>query len=207
MIDRLSVMRYEKIHAQYPWLTRSANEFLDGFLKPDHDNGIEWGSGRSTQWFAKRLRRLISVEHHEGWYQKVSADLRAKGLSNIDYLYCPINEEPMPGEQPNIDAYVNAADKYADGEVDFALVDGLTRIRDLCALKVVSKMRPGGLLVVDNVNWFMPSPSISPTSRPPQGPFFSPGWEQFGRLVEDWRRYWTSNGVTDTAMFFKPLRS
>jgi len=87
----------------------------------------------------------VSVEHHAGWYQKVSEQVR--GLSNVEYLHCPIEEEPTPDEKPRVDAYVNAADQFGDGELDFALVDGLTRIRDLCAVKVIPKIRPGGVIL------------------------------------------------------------
>ena len=43
----------------------------------------------------------------------------------------------------------------ADCSIDYALVDGAHR--DLCASSVVRKIKSGGLIIVDNVNWFIPN--------------------------------------------------
>jgi hypothetical protein len=61
----------EARNPENPWLTKQAVHFLSQTLRAD-DVGIEFGSGRSTIWFARRLRHLISVENNPLWYAKVS---------------------------------------------------------------------------------------------------------------------------------------
>ncbi|MCK5642361.1 MAG: hypothetical protein KAJ19_16255 [Gammaproteobacteria bacterium] len=48
-----------RMHPDVPWLTRQAVEILEDWLKPGYV-GLEWGSGRSTLWFARRVSHLTS---------------------------------------------------------------------------------------------------------------------------------------------------
>ncbi|MGB7441310.1 MAG: hypothetical protein WA919_09610, partial [Coleofasciculaceae cyanobacterium] len=75
--------------------------------------------------------------------------------------------------------------------------------RSACAVKAVSKIRTGGVIVVDNANWFLPCNSNSPNSRTHDTGPASDEWQHFLELVQDWRCFWTSNGVWDTAFFIK----
>ena len=79
--------------------------------------------------------------------------------------------------------------------------------RSACANAVLSKIRPGGVLVVDNVNWFLPSTTVAPGSRSLDEGAASELWREFEIAVSGWRRIWTSSGVTDTAFFLKPTGS
>jgi hypothetical protein len=63
IIDKLKWSAYARQTPDLPWLTPQANQILSTVLHPT-DAGIEWGSGRSTVWFSKKLRNLTSVEHH-----------------------------------------------------------------------------------------------------------------------------------------------
>lgn len=76
-------------------------------------------------------------------------------------------------------------------------------IRDKCALKVIDKLKAGGFIVIDNANWFLPSMSLSPNSKAIKQGASSQEWESFLESVSNWRKIWTTNGVTDTAIFFK----
>ena len=69
--NKFKVKLYERKYPEYPWLTEQANSILSTLLKPT-DVGLEFGSGRSTIWFAKRIKYLTSVEHNKLWYDKVS---------------------------------------------------------------------------------------------------------------------------------------
>lgn len=102
--------------------------------------------------------------------------------------------------------YVNVARMQADCSLDFVLVDGACR--DYCAAESLSKIKHGGILVIDNINWFIPRPkdvsSTSPASLLYGEQYASETWAEVGRQVLTWRYFWTSNGVTDTALFQKP---
>lgn len=196
--NRMAEMMYQRRHPTLPWLTRTANEILAGYLKPE-DVFLEFGSGRSTMWFSTKVKHIISVEDNKAWYDKVSDMFKAAGKKNITYHYAP-------RDKPDTDAgdseYVGVLKQIADESVDVILDDGI--YRDFCAQKALRKLRPGGVLIIDNVNWYLPSDSISPCSRSfadgPKGPV----WKEVWSVISQWRMIWTSSGVTDTAFFFKP---
>lgn len=195
-VDRVRWALYERRNMDRPWLTPQANELLSMLLRPG-DVGLEWGSGRSTCWFARAIRHLTSVENDPQWHAKVAEQIANKGIRNVDYRLLPIENRQHDPQS----AYVRVVDSFADDSLDFALVDGQSRAA--CALAVIAKLSPGGLLVVDNANWYLDRPSRSPQSRHGKGPVDS-NWAEFEDRVKDWRAIWTSSGVTDTAMWFKP---
>lgn len=64
-------------------------------MQPRHF--LEWGSGGSTVDFLKRfasIEKMVSVEHHPLWYQKVKAEAIDPRLSY--YLKEGASEEPKP---------------------------------------------------------------------------------------------------------------
>jgi hypothetical protein len=190
--NRLAVMLNEKINPTNPWLTSTSVCLIDELLKPN-DIGVEFGSGRSTIWFANRLKHLTSIEDSEVWFSKVQKLLISSQLSErVDYRL--FNNETQ---------YINQADTFYDESIDFCLIDGLAR--DKCAIKMLPKLKSGSIFVIDNVNWLLPNDwSKSPnTLRGKDGPS-TEIWQQFLFLTKDYRRIWTSNGVSDTCIFFKP---
>jgi predicted O-methyltransferase YrrM len=188
---------YQRGHPEAPWLTPEAVRLLDSMLRPS-DIGAEFGSGRSTSWLAQRCAHLTSVEHDEAWYATVSATLAAGGITHVDYRYHPRYKRDAPGERS---AYAQIAQFFGDESVDFALVDGL--YRDYVTLFLLPKIKPGGMLIIDDVHRYLPSLSMSPLAlRPPAAPATA-GWEQAAAALAGWRRIWTSSGVSDTAIFVK----
>ena len=125
--------------------------------------------------------------------------LQKKQCVNVTYHLLSTGEKDNEGAKS---PYVSIIDTFDDGSLDFCLVDGSHR--EFCALKVLEKIRPGGLLVIDNVNWFLCSDSDSPDSRSfangPNGPI----WKEERDRLSDWRKIWTTSGVSDTALFIKP---
>ncbi len=198
IVDRLGVIFYEKTHPDHPWLTRTANTVLNSWLKKT-DVGLEFGSGRSTVWFAKRVGKLTSVEHHDQWTVKVREMLVTNKLTNVDHQ---LHVMDRPEDNAADASYVKAIDQFADNSLDFCLDDGV--YRNYCALHVLDKLRPGGLLVVDNVNWYLPSNTRSPASRSLKDGPVDGVWKEVEQKIANWRRIWTSSGQTDTAIFIKP---
>lgn len=196
--NRIGLMIYNQTRPDDPWLTQNANEILDSWLQ-DTDIGVEFGSGRSTRWFAKRMKHITSVEHHEVWYEKVSKMFKEWNLENIDYRLCPLD---VPEEQGSDSAYAKVLDDFKDNSVDFVLNDG--QYRDHVALKAIPKLKSGGVMVIDNVNWYLPSNTHSPASRSMQDGPNGEVWKEVYDTISKWRIIWTSSGVWDTAFFFKP---
>jgi predicted O-methyltransferase YrrM len=189
---------YQWAHPDAPWLTPEAIRLLDSMLRPS-DIGAEFGSGRSTLWLAQRCAHLTSAEHDAAWHSRVSSVLARERISHVDYQFHPQDEPETTGDRS---AYAQTAQLLARESIDFALVDGV--YRDHVTLFLLPKIKLGGLLVIDNVNWFLPSLTMSPASlRPPAAPA-TPAWGRAAGTLAGWRRIWTSNGVTDTAIFIKP---
>jgi SAM-dependent methyltransferase len=191
---------YRLDHPGRPWLTPAANEILSGYLKGS-DIGLEFGSGRGTIWFSKRVKHITSVEHNRDWYKTVKQMLREESLSNVTYHHLPKDKDVKDGGESR---YVNIVEDIETESIDFVLVDGV--YRDFCAQKALRVLRPGCVLIIDDVNRYLPSTSFSPNSRTfEQGPD-GPIWEEVCRSIGEWRSIWTSSGVSDTAFFFKPCR-
>lgn len=188
---------YQRGHPDVPWLTPEAGRLLSSMLRPS-DIGAEFGSGRSTSWLARRCTHLTSVEHDEAWYETVSATLAAGEITHVDYQYHPCDKSDALGDRS---AYAQVAQFLGDESIDFALVDGL--YRDYVTLFLLPKIKPGGMLIIDDVHRYLPSPSMSPLSlRPPAAPA-TEAWEQAAATLAGWRQIWTSSGVSDTAIFVK----
>ena len=190
LVNRVRQLAYQRLHPQVPWLTRDMVELL-GTRLTGAGHGLEWGAGRSTLWLAARLESLVSVEHDQAYYRRVRAQLERTGARNVDLRFCA-----------NESDYVAVADSLPPASLDFALVDG--QARDLCALAALPRLKPGGLLVVDNIHLYLPCSSHAPNSRRPADGPAGEAWRQFAAAVKSWKCHWTSNGVWDSALWVKP---
>jgi predicted O-methyltransferase YrrM len=197
VLDRSCNILTNFAHPRWPWLTPKAIELLKQRLSPA-DTVFEWGAGRSTVWLARRTSRVTSIGHDPAWFERIQEQAGRQGLTNVALTLVRDGDGP-----PATSRYLNPIYQL-DAAPDVILVDGLHRQH--CALAAVTKIKAGGMLVIDNANWYLPSPSRSPASRTPeQGPASSE-WAEFERDVAGWHVSWTSNGVTDTAIWFAPLR-
>jgi len=199
---RIRQIRFTKQYPGAPWLTEPACHMLDSWIKPA-DVGIEWGSGRSTVWFAHRSKHVLSIEHYPNWHQRVCGLLKESGVGDrVDYRLVPldIGEYDEPANHP----YCDAADALANGSVDYALVDGMLRMS--CMRVAMRKLKPGGLLILDNANRFFPNISLGlPATvvvsipRP-----LTPAWADLQLQLASWRSIFTTDGIWDTRFWIKP---
>lgn len=193
---KLRYLNFQKKNPSLPWLTPDAIMLLKSMLTGG--KGLEFGSGRSTLFFAKLLDQLVSVEHHEGWYKKVNSMIAEKGIKNTQLHLVRANQEfSLPAlsseeqvfmtkeEYPLNDDifsdYVNILDQFEDRSIDFILVDG--RARNACAMKAESKLKSGGLLVLDN----------SERAR----------YQMVHHQFKHYPSITTTTGLTDTTIWFK----
>jgi len=115
-----------------PWLTFNAVARLEGLIRPDW-RMVEFGSGMSTLWFAKRVASLHSIEHDPGWYATVAAQLPVGVRYDL--------REPS--------TYAGLSD-HPDGSLDLVVVDGIQRAE--CVQAAIPKLRRGGWLYLDNTD-------------------------------------------------------
>jgi predicted O-methyltransferase YrrM len=153
VVGRIHLAILEKKHPGWPWMSHDAVRFLDGFLRPT-DEGIEFGSGRSTTWFGRHTRHLVSIEHNQAWFKIVQQQLLAKGVTNVEYHLIPLDhpeEEPHRKQYDPLPRYVDVINRYDNGHFDFVIVDG--HYREACVAAALPKLKVGGILIIDNSNW------------------------------------------------------
>jgi hypothetical protein len=189
--NRVIYAVYKKLYPDHPWLTQMSIKILDSWLKPS-DMGFEWGCGRSTLWFAKRVYHLTSIEHDKMWFSRIKATLAASQIKNVELLF----RNRSGGKHSE---YVRSINFISNNSLDFVLVDG--RMRAYCMAEALDKIRPGGLLILDNAEKYMPSSSCAPGARTDPEFFKS---TDFLPKLHKWRSIWTSNGIWDTVLWVKP---
>jgi predicted O-methyltransferase YrrM len=94
---------------------------------------FEYGAGNSTLWWGARSKRVVSVESGHVWASKVSRQAEALTIEIL--------------EAADKDEYVSAL----DGVFDVIVVDGWP---GACAERAVTALAPGGLIVLDNADWY-----------------------------------------------------
>jgi predicted O-methyltransferase YrrM len=191
-VDRVRLELFQRTHPWAPWFVPRAIRVLESAVRSS-DVVLEFGSGRSTSWFANRAKEVISVEHDASWHTRVAATLSKRGLTNVQQrLATP-------------DDYLSVFGELGPETVDVVVDDGIQR--DRVALESLSRLSPGGLLVIDNADRYLPhhagveSPTAVPVRR---RDYASESWKAFGERTRAWRRFWFSNGVWDTVIFVKP---
>ena len=176
-----------------PWLSPASIVFLKNSLDKTV-NFLEFGSGKSTIFFASKVKRLYSVEHHEEWYSKINKLLAEKKNANVDYVLIKPEQqetredlekrhvEEFDNELINYKAYYEHLNKYPDSFFDFILIDGRARVE--CSRRAVSKLKSGGVFILDN------------SERKPYKPVHE--------MLSGWDVVNTTNGLTNTTLWFKP---
>jgi SAM-dependent methyltransferase len=138
-----------------PWLAYRAVAWLKRTLREDM-TVFEYGSGGSTIFFAQRASQVVSVEHDQAWHDLTEQTLTKLGLRNVTYLLrepAPAPEGPFSSTDPDyeglgFEAYVKSIDAYPDATFDLVAVDG--RARPACVIRAISKVKPGGYILLDD---------------------------------------------------------
>ena len=146
-----------------PWITFDAINYLKTRIRPGW-RIFEYGSGGSTLFWLRLGAHCVSVEHDPVWYSLIQA--RIELSSQMDYrlvLPSPMssNSKPTDPADPeqyssfgipdhSFEQYVTQIDSFPDQYFDMVVVDG--RARPACIVHGASKVKSGGLLVLDNAD-------------------------------------------------------
>ena len=118
-----------------PWYTFPAIEFFKGW-DVSGLNIFEYSCGNSSLFWARKGANIWSVEDNKDWYNTViqnSSDMRSLLL------------------RENREQYVNAIEEA--GEVfDIVIIDG--KWRSHCAKKIFDFLKPNGVIILDNSDWW-----------------------------------------------------
>jgi LPS sulfotransferase NodH len=120
-----------------PWLPFEIIDRLDEVLTPTA-RVFEYGGGGSTLWMAQRAGEVVTVEHDPEWAEVLRT--QTADLTNATLLVRSAVDDYAD--------YVPAIDDYPDGYFDLVVVDGRERVR--CFARALPKVRPGGLLLLDD---------------------------------------------------------
>jgi predicted O-methyltransferase YrrM len=137
--------------ASEPWIAVEAIKFLNTVVLMPHMIGLEWGAGASTAWYAKRLKRLYTIEHDPMWAADVQSYLASENIGNNATVYhIPPDDDNDPAYQGDDKitrrTYVRCA--CAPQVVDFIAIDG--RARTACLREAILRLAPGGILLLDD---------------------------------------------------------
>ena len=125
----------DRFRCPLPWYTYPAIEYLQQFDFSKCDI-FEYGSGNSSKFWAQRAQTVISVESDLKWYESGIHDLS----SNQKLLLMTEKTE-----------YVNAL-HLNDCYFDTIVIDGVYRFN--CAIEAVKRINSGGIILLDNSDWF-----------------------------------------------------
>lgn len=120
-----------------PWFTYPATEYLES-LDLSMVNIFEWGSGNSSAYFADRCLSIESVESDREWYEY---QLKIAKQNQVVSLKHEGSED-----------YPNAINNGQHDVYDIIIVDGKQRVR--CCSAAIAKLDKGGLLILDNSDWY-----------------------------------------------------
>jgi len=159
-----SLKNPDVLNNQIPWINFPAIDFLERYHRPDM-RVFEYGGGGSTLFWASRVKAVITVEHDEQWVIKLANKLQQLGITNAEVHH--ISAEPDSGfgrkritsltdcisDDPlhhgkHFKRYVNKILEFPDAYFDIVVVDG--RARPSCVGIARLKVKPGGLLLLDN---------------------------------------------------------
>ena len=130
----------QSVEKGYPWLTYGAIIALEQTISKDF-RIIEMGCGGSTIFFSRRAKSVKTYDYSLDWINKVKEGLGEN--SNVEFIHGDREE------------FYELVAQESDEFYDLALVDiGADRSgvvgRDHYAKALVSKIRRGGYLVIDN---------------------------------------------------------
>lgn len=130
-----------------PELLPEVQGLINVFLRSLSDPSVlELGGGWSTIWFAGLTGNVHSVEHNMDWWREI---LRV--IHGMDFIG---NVRVEPIHASRIDKYVGRSEDL-DGEYDLILIDCVDEARLPSLFASLTRLSPGGWLVLDDSHWPM----------------------------------------------------
>lgn len=119
-----------------PWLSMPAIALLEA-RAPSGLSVLEYGSGNSTLWWARRAARVVAVEHDAAFHARLAPRLPENAVSLL-----------VPDSPDGV--YEQAPARY--GRVfDVIVIDGARRIE--CAQACLPLLKEAGVIIYDNADW------------------------------------------------------
>lgn len=149
---------------EQPWITFEVIDLLKAKLTPT-SKIFEFGGGGSTLFWLNYADEVVTVEHNEAWFTRLSDTIKHqhksawKGIfiapQKNSYVVNPDIANPFHYSSSDVDNqdvhfynYASAIDQYSDNYFDIILIDG--RARPSCMIHAIPKLKQHGYLVLDN---------------------------------------------------------
>jgi len=192
---KISSTVFRLMNQKAPWWNKHAVNFAK-IIIGENDSILEFGSGRSTIWLAERCKKLTSIEHNKNWYEKVRAKIERKGLDkkvNLKHLalISTINEADQP--------YLNPDEIINEAGYDIIIIDG--KCRSKTTLMGLEFLKRNGILIIDDVHRYLPSDLRFGVNNCFLD--LEDDWKIVWGLIKEWREIRTTDGIHETAFFFK----
>ena len=117
-----------------PWITYPCVDFLQERLNQTM-NIFEYGIGFSTLFYLDKVKNIVSVEHNEEWFKKIS--FLTKGYKNLVLIYSPL-----------VDNQYSKSIVEQQLMFDIVIIDGRQRVE--CIKYAVNHLSSVGVVIVDN---------------------------------------------------------
>jgi len=122
-----------------PWYTYPAIDYLRR-LDTSGMRVFEYGCGFSTLFWAAKSKSVVSIEDNSEWFQKVKSSM--PGNVSLHLIRDP-------------DQYIHAINDKTVGTdelYDVIIIDA--KHRNETARAAIARVSPGGLLILDNSDWY-----------------------------------------------------
>ena len=121
----------DKENNPIPWFTYPIIDFISDRLSKDLEI-LEFGAGNSTLFFAQRVKTVVSIEHNEKWYKKISQ----LSPQNVKIIL-----------ESNLHNYSKKA-SVLNKKFDVIIIDG--EKRNSCIINSVALLSESGVIVLDD---------------------------------------------------------
>jgi hypothetical protein len=115
-----------------PWITYPAIDFLRGQAL-ESLRVFEWGSGSSTEWWARQVQAVVACEHDPAWCSQVRGSLPANAMVVL---------------RDRGDAYTGEVLQH--GPFDIIVIDGRDRVA--CSRVAPDALTAAGIIIWDNAD-------------------------------------------------------
>ena len=147
-----------KIVNPIPAINYKAIKFLKSRIT-NSDNIFEYGSGNSSQYWLNNKKMLVSIEHSRDVYDAMKPKLVGildyklvePEIQNEGQEFDPLSSKNYQSTRfkgYSFERYVKSINSYNDEFFDTIIVNG--RARASCMFHSISKLKPGGMLILDN---------------------------------------------------------
>ncbi len=178
-----------------PWISYDTIKFLKQYLRPE-DIILETGSGRSTIWFSRLVKKVVSIENHDGWYQQIKGQMAEEEITNVEYYLESKDFSTIRTDAP----YVKRVASFPDQSFDMVLIDG--RHRDEIAHLSLNLIKKNGIIVIDNIERCLHIPELSLPDSLESANKMSEKWRLFFNKVKNNRKVIFNDGITAAIVIF-----